>query len=157
MRHGYAGDPSADPKKERDRELLPEGIATVKAVVRAWQDTDDLPKVIFCSPFARAQHTADIVGKMLKLQVNVIGDLAPMRPLKPGILSLLSSGLIGRVLLVCHKDNTTPAFQDFKGDSDWTDLVMGEVRRVSMDRKTGSWCLKWSLKPSDVGYADRDS
>ena len=166
-RHCFAGSPSADPKTERERSLTAEGRATAKAIAQAMIKAGEIPYVVFCSPFARTVQTADIIvktindaGAMLSknaLQVNAIGDLSPMRPIENGILNLLSKGEIKRVLLVCHKDNTTPAMNNFGGDSKWKDLTMGEVRRVNMQRKDGSWKLRWCIKPSDLGLADYDN
>lgn len=154
MRHGFAGTPSKDPKTERDRELTDEGVEMVKAVAAAWSDAHKGPMVVFCSPFTRTVQTADLVGKYFGVQVNVIGELAPQRPLEEGILSLLKHGEVKGVLLVGHVDNTTPAMNQFGGDVEWQPLVMAEVRRVEMDRKTGEWCLKWSIKPSYLGLVD---
>lgn len=156
MRHGYAGDPAADPKRERERPLLPEGRATVTAIAKAMLSADEIPNVIFTSPFARTTQTADIVGKLLQVQVNVVDDLAPNRPLEDRLLELMSHGAISRLMVVGHVDNTTPAFENFGGDTKWKDLWMGEVRRLKIDRKSGEWSLKWCVKPSDLGLKDRD-
>lgn len=156
-RHAYAGDPSTDPKKERERELLPEGKATALAIARTMAALAEIPKVIFCSPFARAIMTADIFGKELGIQVNVIGDLAPMRPIEDAILGLAAKGETKRIMVVGHVDNTTPAMENLGGDQKWKDLVMAEVRRVKFSRNDGSWKLRWAIKPSDVGRKDNKS
>ena len=156
-RHAYAGDPSPDPKTERERPLTAEGKATALAVARSMGDLGEVPKVIFCSPFARAIMTADIYGKELGIQVNVIGDLAPMRPIEDAILGLAAKGEQKRVMIVGHVDNTTPSMNNLGGDSKWKDLVMAEVRRVRFDRDSGAWTLRWTVKPSDVGRKDYDS
>jgi phosphohistidine phosphatase SixA len=166
MRHGYAGPGSPDPKRERERPLLPEGQRMARAIAKAMADAGELPNYIFASPFARAIQTADIVAKTWNdlglagdnpYQVNVIDDLAPQRPLEPQVLDIIGFQDIKRVMLVGHKDNTTPMMQSFGGDAKWKDLVMAEVRRVRMDRKTGAWKLRWCLRPSDLGLKDYDS
>ena len=154
MRHGYAGDPSDIPKKERERDLTPEGKATTLVIARTMAALDEIPKVIFCSPFQRAVSTADIIGKELAVQVNVIGDLAPMRPIEDAILGLSAKGEQKRIMIVGHVDNTTPSMNNLGGDKDWKDLVMAEIRRVKLDRKSGAWCFRWGCKPSDVGCKD---
>ena len=156
-RHGYAGDPVDDPKQERDRPLLPEGKATVTAMAKAMAALGEIPKVIFCSPFARTIMSADLFGKILGVQVNVIGEFAPMRPLEDSIVGLISKDRIKRVMVVGHVDNTTPAMDTLGGDVKWKDLVMAEVRRVDMNRDDGGWKLKWGMKPSDIGCRDRKS
>lgn len=154
MRHCYAGDGSTDPKIERERPLTAEGKATALAIARAMANLGELPEVIFSSPFMRATMTADTIGKELAVQVNWIGDLAPMRNLDTTVLDLMSFPKARRIMIVAHVDNTTPSMNMLGGDVRWKDLVMGEVRRVKIDRDSGEWKLKWSLKPSDLGRPD---
>ena len=157
-RHSHAGLPSPDPKKERERSLTPEGVAIAQAIARALVKAGEIPNAIYCSPYARAIQTADIYGKAFNLatgngiRVSEVGDIAPDRPLEPALLNLMSKGQMKRLMVIGHMDNTTPAMQNFGGD--WDDLVMGEVRRVKIDRKSGAWKLKFALKPSDVGMKD---
>jgi phosphohistidine phosphatase SixA len=156
-RHCYAGDPDPDPKKERERPLLPEGKVTAAAIANAMVDAGEVPNCIFCSPFRRAIDTADIYGRIFGIQVNVIGDLAPVRPLEDAIATLIGSDKLSRVMLIGHVDNTTPAMKSFDGEDKWPDLVMGEARRVKINRDDCSWSLKWGIKPSDIGRKDRKS
>ena len=156
MRHCYAGNPSRDPVIERNRPLTPEGKATALAMANAMRAAGEVPKYIFVSPFIRAQMTADIVGKALGVQVNVIGDLSPVRPLENTIADLISSDNLKRVCLIGHVDNTTPAMNSFDGPG-WDKLVMGEVRRVKISRDDCSWSMKFTLKPSDIGCKDYKS
>ena len=153
-RHCVAGPASTDPKRERERPLIPEGVATATAIAKALKAAGEVPNVIFCSPFTRATMTADIYGKILGVQVNVIGDLAPMRPMEDTILGLMAHGEQKRIMIVTHVDNSTPSMNNLGGDSKWKDLVMGEVRRVKIDRKSGQWSLRWGMKPSDLGLKD---
>lgn len=153
MRHGYAGDPLADPKAERDRPLRAEGRAAALAIAKAMDACGEYPCSVFSSPYTRTTQTADIVAKYFGLPNDPLGDLAPVRPLVPSIEELVSYGKLKRILLVGHVDNTTPAMRSL-GDDDWKDLVMAEVRRVKIDRDSLEWCLKWQLKPSDIGLKD---
>jgi phosphohistidine phosphatase SixA len=156
-RHGFAGKPSADPKVERERPLKPEGIAMVKAIGQAMLDAGEQPKIVFCSPYTRTTMSADILGGMLGISVNVVGDMAPQRPLTPALQSLIGvtgSEQMKRVLLVGHVDNTSPCMTDLGTNDDWNDLVMAECRRVKIDRDTLEWSLKWGVKPSDLGLRD---
>ena len=156
-RHAYAGPAVSDPKQERERPLLPEGVATAKAMAKAMGDLGEVPNTIYCSPYARTQQTADIIGKILGVGVNIVGDLSAQRPLENGIRDLISDSTAKRVMLVGHVDNTSPSLNKMGGDVKWKDLVMCEVRRVRMDRKSGEWVLRWSMKPSDIGRPDRKS
>jgi phosphohistidine phosphatase SixA len=155
-RHGFAGDYSTDPKKERERPLKPEGIEMVRAVAQAMDDADEIPNVIFSSPFVRAVQTADILGKQFGIRVNNVDDLSPDRPLEDRILELMSHKEITRLMLVGHTDNTEPAFNNFgsKNGDDFEPLVMAEVRRLKIDRKSGQWKVRWGVKPSDLWLKD---
>lgn len=156
-RHGYAG-PAIEnnPKAERERPLLAEGKATTLAMAKAMDAMGEAPKFIFSSPFERAVNSADIYGKYFGIQVEVIDDFSPMRPLQPGLENIVGFERMKRVLIVGHVDNTTPCFEKLDDRDKWKDLVMGELRRVEINRKTLEWRLKWSIKPSDLGLKDRD-
>lgn len=150
-----------NPKAERERPLSAEGRATAKAIAKAMLDAGEVPSVIFCSPFARTTQTADIYGLAFsqstgdRVSVNSVGDFAPDRPLELGIAGLIGSDKLRRVMIVGHVDNTTPAFNTFADDDGaWPDLVMAEVRRIEIDRKSCKWDLRWALRPSDLGLKD---
>lgn len=153
-RHAWAGPANADPRKERERPLTPEGQATALAMAKALKATGEKPRVIFCSPLQRTTETADIFGKALGIAVNVVGDLSPDRPLEEGILQLIGHGEVKRIMLICHVDNTTPGFSNF-GPDKWDDLVMCEIRGIKIDRKSGQWKERFRILPSDLGLKDR--
>jgi len=154
-RHCYAGDQVDDPTKERNRPLLPAGVATAKAIAGAMGDAGEIPSVIFCSPYTRAVQTADIIGKVLVVKVSIVDDLSPNRPLEDRILEMVGHGEVKRMMILGHVDNTTPAFNNFAtGKQKWDDLVMGEVRRLNFSRDDGCWVINWAVKPSDLGLKD---
>lgn len=152
MRHGFAGEKERDPAKERERSLTPEGRSTVLAIAKEMESAGEVPEHIFASPYARTTETADIVGKVFGLRVDIIDHFSPNRPCLHGLEEVVECDELKRVLVVGHEDNLDPMMQEL-GD-DWDDLVMGEVRRVKMDRKSYEWKLRWALKPSDVGRKD---
>ncbi len=136
-------------------------------------DAGETPKVIFASPFQRAIETADIIGKRLAISVNVVGDIAPDRPIEDAILAFMSHKELKNFAIVGHVDNTTPAFEKFGGlmddcvvedDADyldsgkkfWPPLVKAEVRRLKIKREFGFWRCQWRLRPSDLGFKDED-
>lgn len=162
-----------DPKAERDRPLTSKGKKLVQAVAGAMADAGEIPTVGFASPLIRTSQTADMLGALLLFQVNIMDDLAPNRPLEDRLLEMMMHGELRKFLIVCHVDNTTPAFEHFGGDMGdcyrdqdedtignprhWAPLVKGEIRRIKIDRKTGRWTCKWRLLPSDVGFADEST
>jgi phosphohistidine phosphatase SixA len=166
MRHSDAGAfiPN-DPKAERERGLTKIGVKLATAVAKKMIATNNIPKVIFASPLERTKQTADLVGSILKIQVNLIDDLAPNRPLEDRLLELIAHKQVRRVMVVCHSDNTGPAFNNFGGDmgdwaidgdesGDWPVLMKAELRKLRVDRDSGSWDCLWRLLPSDLGFQD---
>jgi phosphohistidine phosphatase len=157
-----------DPKAERERTLTPNGVRLAKAVGAKMKSAGQVPSVIFSSPLERAKQTADIIGAKLKVQVNIIDDLAPNRPLEDRVLELIKHRQVKRAMLVGHHDNTTPAFDNFGGDmgdsltddddeddfDDWPPLVKAELRKLRIDRDSGNWKCVWRVMPSSLGFSD---
>jgi phosphohistidine phosphatase SixA len=155
-RHSWAGPASSDPDKEMHRELLPEGVATAKAIANAMVQADEIPNAIFASPYTRATQTALIYAKIFGVNVAVIGDLAPLRPLTTALVSLVGATgreKLKRAMIVGHTDNITPTMRDLD-DGDWAPEKMSEVRRVEISRKDMSWKLKWAIRPRDLGLPE---
>lgn len=155
-RHCWAGPSSKDPKRERDRPLLPQGKSIAAKMADALEELGEVPNVIFTSPFERAIQTADIYGKCFGVAVNIIGDLAPDRPLENFLADLLDHDHLTRIMLVGHVDNTTPLFKSSPSKDKWKPLVRGEVRRLKIDRDSLEWKLKFGIKPSDIGLSDHE-
>lgn len=155
-RHSDAGEYIPyDPKKERERPLTAKGRAMTKAIGSAMGSAGEIPNVIFSSPLIRAQQTADILGALLAVQVNVIDDLAPNRPLEDRLLELMGHSEMKRIMIVGHHDNMEPGFENLGGKFD--PIAMGEVRRLRIDRKTGDWSERWRAQPSEFGFEDLDT
>lgn len=147
-RHAFAGNSVKDPQKERERPLTDEGIAIAKAMAGEMADADEVPSVIFASPFARAQMTADIYGKILGIRVNIIDDLAPNRPLDGQLLNLMAHGDLRRFMILGHHDNQTPAFNQLGGK------MAKEKRDDDDDLRTALGYAKGS-SPSDKDEDDK--
>ena len=154
MRHSMAGNYSDDPEKERDRPLTKEGVGIAEAIAKGMMDMEEMPSVIFASNFVRTQETADIVGKTLKVPVDLIDELAPHLSLTNWVMSIVGNKDMKRVMIVGHHDNLQPCFEELGDGEPFKDLAKGEVRRLDIDRDTGEWEETWQLKPSDVGLED---
>lgn len=162
-RHAYAGPPSSDPQKERERPLQPIGVRMAKALASALAGLYPIPYIILSSSHGRAIQTADIVGARLKVNVDSLDELNPRMPMQAVVEKLLVAYHVKRVMVVAHVDNTGPCFNAMGGDmadcwrkgdpkgDDWPDLVMGEVRYLFIDRQKKSWKCNWRWIPSDAG------
>lgn len=55
-----------------------------------------------------------------------------------------------------HVDGSTPGSGDDNPDAagDWVPLVMAEIRRLRIDRKSMKWEVRSRLRPSDIGLED---
>lgn len=154
MRHSVAGQVSTDPEVERDRPLTDEGVEIAEAIAKGMKDADEIPLVIFASCFVRTQETADIVGKLLKVPVDLIDELAPHLPITKWVMGLIENEDMKRVMIVGHHDNLEPCFEELGDGEVFDELVKGEVRRLDIDRDTGEWTEEWRLRPTDVGLED---
>jgi len=154
-RHGQAGPYSVDPVKERDRGLTPQGRAVVVAIAKEMRSAGELPNQIYASEYARARETADAIGTILKIPVDVIDELAPHAPVYSMVKRFAGDDNISRAMLVGHSDNFNALYAQLTGDDDADDFVKAEVRRLKLDRDTLEAKLKWQLRPSDLGLRDQ--
>lgn len=132
-RHGDAGAFSADPAVERARSLTQAGREGVERVALWIAGEREHPRLIVCSPFARAQQTADILGRVLGAPVSTEDELQPDRDLGWWVGSVLANEDLKRVMLVGHTDNLSPLLVHLRVDR-VDPLVKGEARRLKVDR-----------------------
>jgi phosphohistidine phosphatase SixA len=153
-RHSDAGAYSTDPVKERDRGLTKVGVGMATAIAKEMRTIGELPKQIYASEYARARETADIIGSILKVPVDIIDELAPHAPVLSMVKRFAGDENISAAMLVGHSDNFNLLYVELTGDDDLDDFAKAEVRRLKIDRDTLEAKLKWQLRPSDLGMRD---
>jgi phosphohistidine phosphatase SixA len=155
MRHGDAGATSTDPLKERERGLTAEGRKIVEAIAREMRRQGEIPKQIFASEYTRTTETADVIGKILKIPVDLIDEIAPHAPIRALVERIAQDENIRAPMLVAHSDNLEPLFENLTGE-DEDGFVKAEVRRLKIDRDSLEGNYKWRLLPSDLGLRDME-
>jgi len=73
IRHGKA-EPKTDGKPDKERELTEEGKADIEALAKILPTE---PRKIFTSPYKRAIQTAEIIGKIWGVSIEVKEELSP--------------------------------------------------------------------------------
>lgn len=154
VRHGFAGDDGDD--TDPDRELTDEGREIVEQLAEAIKESGDVPVAIYASPSVRAQETAEILRDGLGLSdVKTVDSIGPRQSIRPLLLKLCESGA-DNVMIVTHHDTMAHGLMGMDGDNAYhTDVpAMGELRKVSIKRKSGKWKETDRIKPSDRGLSD---
>jgi phosphohistidine phosphatase len=154
LRHGIAverGTPGY--KKDSDRPLTPEGEDKMRQIADAMRGMDLKFDLIFSSPFARAEQTANIVAGELDEEVTFT------KYLEPGGNALELIGEINdekpqRVLLVGHEPDLSSFISVLiTGGSEATiDLKKGGLCKLTTDKLVFGQCamLNWLLTPKQL-------
>lgn len=157
MRHGIAYEPYewqgsdatrplTEKGKERANQVLEKLVAEKKLRVEA----------LFSSPLARARETAEIAGRVLGLEVQLLDALAcgsSLTALKKAFRE--PDSLPERLMLVGHEPDCGALVGDLAGDPkpDYAFKKSGVAHLVG-EFKAGGMKLKWLLAPKDVLQVD---
>lgn len=154
MRHGHAGDASPDPLLERGRGLSAEGRQTVGVMAKELASRKKQPSIIVCSPFQRTVETAQIVGKVLGVNVQQHPQLQPQFPVSRLLRQMMKADerVFYRVLLIAHVDNLVPFLAYFSPQRAGVDsIAMAEIRRLNFDRSSFAWNEVDRILPVQLG------
>jgi phosphohistidine phosphatase SixA len=147
-RHGYAGDYSLEPRRERTRRLTVEGRMQVAAVARQLAEWGEHPIAIYASLYERCLETADILGAALGAPVDILGEMCPHMPLGALVDVLRADDGVRRPMLVGHRDNLDPLLEELLGGKQ-PPLGFAEVRKLKIERDGGKpGRLLWKLDPA---------
>jgi phosphohistidine phosphatase len=164
LRHASAGEPSSNPLKDEARALDEDGIAQCKDVGRALAALDSEVDLMISSPLKRAAQTAELVGRELGCQDDLVFEDA----LRPGaaygaFLSLLAQhSSHSSIFVVGHNPNLSDFLGRLIGDSRTAaaiELKKGAVAKVEMEGGHGSlhWCITPKVVRSLYAAATRSS
>lgn len=126
MRHGPAEDYAAS-GRDFDRALTGSGKDRVRAVAQRLVEMDEAPKLIVASPLVRAQQTADIVAKEIRLgAIETERDLAPGGD---GVTFVRSAATLGRkrLMVVGHEPDLSDLVTQLLGAPFGFDMLKAMV------------------------------
>ena len=148
LRHAHAGDPAEWRRPDEDRPLSKKGEEQAERLGRHLAAAGHRPSLIVSSPKVRALRTAEIVGRLLKLDVIVDARLAGFFGCDQLAAILATNGNPARPLLVGHDPDFTELLRELTGSAG---LVMrkGALARVDLQSPVseGLGVLRWLLPP----------
>lgn len=147
FRHGIAQPHDEPGIMDHQRQLTEDGSNRTRRAARLLKLLDIKPDRLYSSPLIRARQTADILGQVLGIAVQVRAELAPgFSAAHVGALTR-DIGAEGEVLFVGHEPDFSATICDLIGGGQIT-LKKGSLARVdvaSYHPLSGS--LTWLLNP----------
>lgn len=159
LRHGDAGERSpAGYTTDAARALTPKGIKRTRQLANALRQMEITFDAIYSSPLIRAQQTAEIVARSLKLekQLRTISQLAPEHALTDA-LALIESCLAKSkaILLVGHEPYLSQLISLLCTGGTHLNLALkkGGLCRLELTEVKSGPCatLEWLLSPRHFG------
>jgi phosphohistidine phosphatase len=151
LRHADAGDPEKWQGDDAARPLSEKGVRQAERLGRHLAKVGFEPDAILSSPKARAQQTAEIVGRALGVSATVDDRLAGS--LNPAAVAALlrDAGGPGKPVLVGHDPDFSELLAELTGAPDLT-MKKGAIARVDLAEgvRAGGGALRWLLPPDLV-------
>ena len=147
LRHGIAEDVGPEDSGDAGRRLTKDGVAKMRAAAHGLRAMAVQLDVLLSSPFVRAHQTAEIVGRELRIELQLADALAP------GCDSERLFGLLAehrgaeRVMVVGHEPDFSNLIGALTGGSR-VQLKKGGLARVDLDAlELGAATLVWLFPP----------
>jgi phosphohistidine phosphatase len=147
VRHASAEDIAAN---DAARELTDEGREEARIVGKALAKLGAKPSRIFSSPLVRARQTAEIAGKALDCDVEVLNELLNDTP-TPRLLKAIKDGK--EIVLVGHMPSLAGHVAHLMGAGTGEGLAFGKgaVALVELEElKTGAGQLRWLMRQKQL-------
>jgi phosphohistidine phosphatase len=141
LRHGEADWPNWD-KPDDERPLTKKGKKEMRRVAKFLCELDVAPAWILTSPLPRAQQTAKIVAKCLKI------DLREEAALRPGFNAVKLKKLLGidaDLMIVGHEPDFSGVIRTLTGAN--VKLAKAGVARVDLEDNRTRGRLIWLVPP----------
>jgi phosphohistidine phosphatase len=146
LRHGIAEDWATD-GSDASRRLTGEGIAKLREIARGLRRLEVRPDAILSSPLVRARETAEIVGHVLRVAVQITEPLAPGCGV--GQLLRVLDGYTGAraLIVVGHEPDMGYLIGAMTGGPPLP-LKKGGMARIDLAQtEAGAGTLTWLLPP----------
>lgn len=152
FRHGIAYERHEWSGNDASRPLTPEGEERTAEIVRRLQKDDKLKvQEIWSSPYVRAFQTADIAGRVLKLEVKVVEALKSGTDLDTLVAAFGNKPLPARLMLVGHEPDLGCMIGELIGcpAGDYA-LKKAGIALLDGEFKRNGMKLNWKLDPKDI-------
>lgn len=152
MRHGIAVEGGAWEGHDATRPLTEEGKERTREVVEALQKNGAVDaETLWSSPLVRAMDTAEIVGDVLNLKVNIVSALACGADLATVLKSIRNELLPKKLIWTGHEPDCGRIIGELIGDSvgDYA-LKRAGIAFLKGDFKAGGMKLVWKRQPKDI-------
>jgi phosphohistidine phosphatase len=149
LRHAHAGDPAKWHGDDAERPLTERGRGQAERVGRLLRGAEEAPDLFITSPKVRATETAEIVAKLLKVEVVVDRRLAGF--LDSDVLAdiLLAAGPAQRPCIVGHDPDFSSVLGEMTGIA-YVPMRKGSLARVDFEGGTiqpGRGTLRFLVPP----------
>jgi phosphohistidine phosphatase SixA len=152
-------DPNPDPG------LSDEGRGYVQNLAQWMLDKDEVPNVIFASPKARTQETAEILRDAFGLpevvtkgsigpQVITKGSIGPQMSITKLLTKVANDRAMTRVMIVSHHETIGQGLRVLDVPNHPDPLAQSELRVMKVKRKDVSWKEHCRILPSELGGWD---
>ncbi len=147
LRHGIAADVGPEGSGDAGRPLTEEGIAKMGEEARGLRQLGLQLDALLSSPLVRARQTAEIVGRALKIELQLANALAPGCDLAQLRDLLGEQRGAERVMIVGHEPDFSQLAGALTGGSH-IQLKKGGLVRVDIEvLEPGAGALAWLLVP----------
>ena len=153
LRHGIAIEPFDWDGNDGSRPLTLEGRERTEAIIETLKRQDKLQvDAIWSSPLVRAEETAEIAGKVLKLPVTIIKALSCGASLKRLQTDFKARApLPERLLLTGHEPDCGMIISGLIGDAEGDyALKKTGIALLKGTFEPGGMKLLWKLAPKDI-------
>jgi phosphohistidine phosphatase SixA len=142
-------DPAPDPG------LNDEGREYVQNLAQWMLDKDEVPNVIFASPKARTQETAEILRDAFGLaEVVTKGSIGPQMSITKLLTKVANDRAMTRVMIVSHHETIGQGLRVLDVPNHPDPLAQSELRVMKVKRKDVSWQEHCRVLPSELGGWD---
>jgi phosphohistidine phosphatase len=153
LRHAIAVPRGTPEYKDEDRPLTKDGIRKMKAVAQGMRKLGLEFGSLLSSPYLRARQTAEIVGKVFKLEVRLCEPLIPSIDHRV-LIARLVKVREDNILLVGHEPHLSELVSVLvSGNTDsQLELKKGGLCKLRSDHLVYGRCavLEWVLTPAQL-------
>jgi phosphohistidine phosphatase len=156
LRHGIAQDISETNGSDFARALTSKGVERLETSAQVMKNLGLKPAKIFSSPLVRARQTAEIVGKVIGVEVTVESKVGPGFSAQAVRALIADLGTGGDVMFVGHEPNMSEVVSALSGGGHVV-MKKGSLARLDVYALQPLRCaLVWLIAPAVFVEAAED-